>query len=205
MQPQLRRPLATNRLLALLVLLAMAVHTYYKWRWGTLPELLWGCNIASFIIILGLWADVPLATATGLLWHVAVGEPGFVFGVLVTGHTTWVSVAVHSLPTLAAFLALRHHGLPRLSPYLAFLLFIALVPISHYLTPPGLNINMTHQRLWLLQQHFRGNWDYRFVFSGIMLSILLLVDFLFSLLLGRPNGSPALRPSMRAAEQGDPA
>jgi hypothetical protein len=64
---------------------------------------------------------------------------------------------------------------------------VILVPISHYLTPASFNINMAHQRLWWLQKHFTGNWDYRFVFSGIMLSIMLLADFGFGRWLGRPT------------------
>lgn len=186
-----------NHFLALAVLAAMAVHTYFKWKWGTLPELLWACNVASFVIIAGLWFRQPLMVGTGFLWHVGVGEPGYILGVVQTGHTTWISVAVHSLPTLAAFLSLRRSGLPRPAPYLAFLLFAALVPISYFLTPAGLNVNMTHQRLWILQQRFPGNWDYRLVFSAIMLSILLLADWGFGGWLGRPaSKSPASRSSV---------
>ena len=187
--PKYTKPVA-NRILSIVVLLAMGLHTYYKWKWGTLPELLWGCNIASFVIILGLWFENPFLIGTGFIWHISVGEPGYIFGVIQTGHTTWLSVLVHSLPTLAAFISLRRTGLPKSSPFLAFALFVIPVPISHYLTPANLNVNMTHQRVWLLQKHFTGNWDYRFVFSSIMLSIMLLADFGFSRWLGRPNLRP---------------
>lgn len=176
-----------NRMLSMAVLAAMVVHTYFKWKWGTLPELLWGCNVASFTIVLGLFFNKPTLVGTGFLWHVSVGEPGYVFGVIQTGHTTWVSVLVHSLPTLAAFFSLRRSGLPRSSPYLAFGLFVALVPISHHLTPARFNVNLTHQRLGILQQHFPGNWDYRLVFSAIMLSMMLIADWGFGAILGRPN------------------
>ena len=182
-----RPRLKLNRVLSLLVLAAMVVHTYFKWKWGTLPELLWGCNVASFTILLGLFFNKPILVSTGFLWHISVGEPGYVFGVIQAGHTTWVSVLVHSLPTLAAFFYLRRSGLPRASPYLAFLLFVALVPISHYLTPAHLNVNMTHQRLWVLQQRFPGNWGYRLVFSALMLSLMLLADWGFGVWLGRPS------------------
>jgi len=187
MAPKFTRHIENNRTLAVLILIAMAIHTYYKWKWGTLPELLWGCNVASFVIILGLWFEIPLLIGTGFLWHVSVGEPGYVFGVIQAGHTTWISVLVHSLPTVGALLSLRRTGLPRLSPILAFLMFVALVPISHYLTPAKFNINMTHERFWPLQKHFSGNWDYRFAFSAVMLSIIFLFDFLFSRWLGRPK------------------
>jgi len=177
--------LKRDRALALLVLAAMAIHTWLKYRWGTVPELLWGCNVASFVIILGLWFQAPRLIGAGFLWHLCIGEPGYLYGVAQTGHTHWVSVLVHSLPTLAAFFSLRRTGLPKSSPYLAFLMFLALVPISHFLTPPSLNINMTHQRLWLLQQHFPGNWDYRLVFSSIMLAVLVMGDWIFARILHR--------------------
>lgn len=186
MRSSLNQHIENNRLLAVIVMLAMVIHTYFKWKWGTVPELLWGCNVASFTIIAGLWFELPILAGTGFLWHISVGEPGYIFGVIQTGQTTWVSVLVHSLPTIAAFLFLRRAGLSRLCPYLAFAMFVLLVPISHYLTPARFNINFAHQRLWLLQKHFPGHWDYRFVFSSIMLSIMFLVDFLFALWLGRP-------------------
>ncbi len=183
---RIKHTLLRDRALALLVLVAMALHTYFKFRWGTMSELLWGCNVASFVIILGLWLRAPHLVGAGFLWHICVGEPGYVYGVVQTGHTHWVSVVVHSLPTVAAFFSLRRTGLPKSAPYLAFLMFVALVPISHYLTPPSLNINLAHQRVWFLQQHFPGNWDYRFAFSAIMLALLIAGDALFSLALKRP-------------------
>ena len=180
------RPWEESRVLALAVLAAMAVHTYLKWKWGTLPELLWGCNVASFVIIAGLWFRKPLLVGTGFLWHISVGELGFLFGVIQTGKTTWISVLVHCLPTLAAFVSLRRTGLPRPSPYLAFALFVALVPISYYLTPAALNVNLTHERLAFLQRRFPGNWNYRFAFSAGMLALLLIADRGFGAWMGRP-------------------
>ena len=46
---------------------------------------------------------------------------------------------------------------------------------------------MTHQWLWILQRHFPGNWHYRFAFSAIMLNLMLLMNFIFARLLGRPG------------------
>lgn len=167
----------------------MAAHTIVKWQLGTLPELLWGCNVASFLIIAGLWIRSASLVGTAFLWHVCVGEPGYVYGALVQGHTGWTSVLVHSLPTVAAFLYLRRTGLPKAAPYWGLLLFLALVPVSHYLTPPTLNINLAHQRLWLLQRRFPGNWDYRFVFSSLMLALLLAGDWVTARFVGRPRAT----------------
>jgi hypothetical protein len=176
-----------DRRWALLLLAIMAVHTYYKWTWGTLPELLWGCNMASFAIILGLWIQSPAVTGMAFLWHLGISEPGWLVEVIRTGQTHWVSVLVHTLPAFAGFLYLRRTGLPRSAPWLAFLMFVALVPISHYLTPARLNVNLAHQRLAILQRWFPGNWDYRLAFSAGMLGVLLLWDLALGRILGRPG------------------
>jgi hypothetical protein len=176
-----------HRFLALLVLVVMAAHAFVKWKLGTLPELLWGCNVASFVIVMGLWFQQPRLLGMAFLWHLFVGDPAYVWGAVQLGHTGWTSVAAHSLPAIAAGLELRRTGLPRSSPYLAFLMFVALVPISHYLTPASLNVNMTHQRLAFLQRRFPGQWEYRWAFSAGMLLLLILGDALIALWFKRPE------------------
>jgi len=190
--------LPARKVWALLLLLAMAAHTLYKLQNGILPELLWGCNIASFLIILGLWVDCPTLVGPGFLWHICLGDVAFALGVAMRGQAIWplflagwTSVLVHTLPTVAALLFLVKRGLPRCSPYLALLLFIVLVPISHYLTPAHLNINMAHVRWHPLSRVFPGNWSYRIVFSLCMLSLFLLGDFIGGRTMGRPKRSLA--------------
>ncbi len=173
------------------VLAGMALHAYFKWKWGTLPELLWGCNVASLAIIAGLWIRNHHVVGMAFLWHLCVGEPGYVYGVLETGHTHWVSVLMHSLPTAAAFLYLRRTGLPRSAPFLAFAMFCALVPLSHYLTPARLNVNLAHQRLGILQRRFGGTWNYRLVFGALMLGVLMAGDWALGRWLGRPAAAEA--------------
>lgn len=175
-----------SRAWAVVLLLAMMAHTYVKWRLGTLPELLWGCNVASFCIIVGLWFRAPSLVATGFLWHVCIGDPAYLVEIFRSGHTGWTSVLVHSLPPIAAFFYLRRTGLPRSGPFLALLLFIALVPVSHYLTPSPLNINLAHERLWFLKSRFPGLWSYRVIFCAGMLALLLMGDALLALVLKRP-------------------
>ncbi len=191
MDPSTRR----DRRLALLVLLVMLAHAAAKARLGTLPELLWGCNVASFLIVLGLWAAEARLVGAAFLWHLAVGEPAYVLGAVQAGHTGWTSVAAHTVPAIAAALSLRRTGLPRSAPFLALAMFLVLVPLSHLLTPPALNVNMAHQRLDFLRRGFPGQWDYRLAFSAGMLGLLVLGDLLAARLLGRPPGPPAPSPS----------
>lgn len=176
-----------ERLLALAVALALFVHVLVKARLGTLPELLWGCNVASFLILGGLWTGALRVVSAAFLWHLAVGEPAYLVLVLREGHTGWTSVVAHSVPTACAFLFLRRRGLPRSAPFLALALFLALVPLSRAFTPPELNVNLAHQRLDFLAARFPGTWSYRLVFTGGMLAALLAVDALLARVLGRPS------------------
>ena len=186
---------STNRKLwAVTLFLAMLVHTIYKIKAGILPELLWGCNVASFLIILGLWVDSPLLIGPAFLWHICLGDFAFAAGVflrrqdlwqlLVAG---WTSVVVHTLPTLAGLIYLKKRGIPKSSPILALALFFLLVPISHYFTPVSLNINMAHVRWEPLRHAFPGNWSYRIVFSSIMLALFMFGDYISAKFMGRPK------------------
>lgn len=170
------RSLAPSRLAALVVLAALLLHTWIKVQCGTVPELLWACNVASFGIVLGLWFGNVHLVGLGFLWHLCVGEPGWLYGVWFRGWPGWTSVLVHTLPTLAAGWALKRWGLPRSAPFLACALFVVLVPLSYLLTPPELNINLAHQRLWFLQARFPGLWEHRLVFTAGLLTLLWVGD-----------------------------
>ena len=182
-----------RRAAALLLLAVMALHTAVKVQLGTLPELLWACNVSTLILVVGLWWDLRPLMGMALLWHLCVGEPGWIAGIAARGWAFpgWTSVAVHTLPPTCAFLALRGRGLPRSSAFLALGMFILLVPPSHYLTPPELNINLAHQRLGFLLGAFHANWDYRLAFSLGLLGLLAL---------GQGLLGPALRGSERPSE-----
>jgi hypothetical protein len=172
------RSLTPSRVAALGVLAVMLMHTAFKMQCGTLPELLWACNVASFGIVLGLWFGNLHLVGMGFLWHLCVGEPGWLYGVWYRGWPGWTSVMVHTLPTLAAAWALKRQGLPRSAPYLACGLFVLLVPVSYLLTPPEMNVNLAHQRLWFLQQRFPGVWEHRAAFTLGLLMLLLVGDTL---------------------------
>ena len=181
-----------RRVSALLLLAVMALHTAVKAQLGTLPELLWACNVSTLLLIVGLWFDLRPVIGMALLWHLCVGEPGWIAGIAARGWAFpgWTSVAVHTLPPTCAFLALRGRGLPAASALLALGMFVLLVPPSHYLTPPELNINLAHQRLGFLLERFHGNWDYRLAFCAGLLGLLRAGHLLLS---------PALRPRAVAA------
>lgn len=176
-----------RRLASLLLLAVLGAHALVKVELGTLPELLWACNVSSLILVAALWVDWAPGMGLALVWHLCVGEPGWIAGIAARGWAFpgWTSVAVHTLPPALAILGLRGRGFPRGSALLALAMFVMLVPPSHYLTPPDLNVNLAHQRLTFLVSRFHGNWDYRLAFCIGLFALLLAGQGLLAKAWGR--------------------
>ena len=133
----------TRLLWAALVLGVLALHAAGKLEHGLLGEMLWACHVASFLVGIGLLTRQTWLVAVGTLFHLAVGVPAYVLDVIVLRKTTFTSVLVHAVPPVAGLLALRHEApWPRWTPIAAGSLYIALIPISRWLTEPALNVNL---------------------------------------------------------------
>lgn len=172
--------------MALIVLAVLLVHAYVKYRRGILPELLWGCNLATVCVIGGLWRDRPALTGAGFLWLACVGDPWNLYQMVAARAVSVVSAVMHVVSTIASFLSVRRKGLHPASPLIAVGIFVFIMPLSRALTPPGLNVNFAHARVPQIVTLFPGVWEYRAVFTGMMLLPLLAGDRLFARYLGRP-------------------
>ncbi|HEU5072577.1 MAG TPA: hypothetical protein VFU02_00355 [Polyangiaceae bacterium] len=139
-----RQPSEGSRpLWAVVVLAAFALHAAHKLEHGLLAEMLWACHVASLSIGLGILLRRIWLVAVGTLFHVAVGIPAYVLDVIVLGTTTFTSVLIHTLPPLAGLVVLRRDGpWPRWTPLAAASLYLALIPLSRWLTEPALNVNL---------------------------------------------------------------
>jgi hypothetical protein len=125
------------------VLAVLALHTAYKLEHDLLGEMLWTCHVASLVIAIGLVARRAWLVAVGTAFHLAVGLPSFVLDAIATQHTTVTSVLVHTVPPGVGLHALRHQGpWPRWTPIASGGLYVALVPLSRWLTEPALNVNL---------------------------------------------------------------
>lgn len=130
-------------LLALMVLGAWALHAAHKLEHGLFAEMLWACHVASLSIGVGILTRQTWLVAVGTLFHVAVGVPAYLLDVIVLGTTTVTSAVVHTLPPLAGLMTLRRDAAwPRWTPVAAGSLYVALIPISRWLTEPALNVNL---------------------------------------------------------------
>ena len=106
-------------------------------------EMLWACHVASLLIAIGILAHRGWLVAVGTVFHLAVGVPAYAVDVIALGQTTLTSVLAHTVPPFAGLLALRDEApWPRWTPVAAGALYVALIPISRWLTEPALNVNL---------------------------------------------------------------
>jgi hypothetical protein len=137
----MRRP--HQLLFAAVVLGLLALHAGYKLQQGRFGEMLWACHIASLLIGVGLLTRRSLLVAVGTVFHLALGLPAYVLDLIVSRQAAVTSVLVHFVPPLAGFLALRREApWPRWTPIAAGSLYVALIPLSRWLTEPVLNVNV---------------------------------------------------------------
>jgi hypothetical protein len=122
-------------------LLSLALHAWSKGE-TYIWEMLWGCHVASLILALGSLFGWTRAIALGFLFHVALGFPMWAIECITKRWISPTSVLVHVLPPLAGWLHVRHTGLPQHTALAAWALYVALIPVSAWLTPPDLNVNL---------------------------------------------------------------
>src|SRR5205823_10181729 len=66
-----------KRGLAWLLLGLLAVYALQKSAAGRLPEMLWGCHLASLVVATSILLERPRGRAVGFLFYVAVGLPAW--------------------------------------------------------------------------------------------------------------------------------
>ncbi|MGH9602396.1 MAG: hypothetical protein ACRD24_08390 [Terriglobales bacterium] len=162
--------------LAAAVSLALALDAWTKGP-GNLSEMLWACHWASLLIGLGLLAGSRSAVSAGLLFHLTLGIPAWLLGLLLTRELYPTSVLVHSLPPAVALLYLR--DLADLPPYLAlraWVLHPAALAVSARFALPELNVNMAHQAWPPLAHLFPGLASFHVAAVSLSLMMLLLME-----------------------------
>lgn len=125
------------------IVVSLALHAVTKGR-ANLQEMLWVCHVASLIIAIGIFFHAPRLTASGFLFHVALGLPGYLMDVIATGATTPTSMVVHLVPPIAGGMELWRRGFPNGVVLPCAMLYPILVAISYVATDPALNVNLAY-------------------------------------------------------------
>lgn len=148
---------------------------YAASRGPLLPEMLWSCHVATALVGLGLILGSRRLVAAGFLFHAALGFPGFVLLVVAK---QWFSVAsawVHVLPLLAGGMYLRGRELPRATVLHSWLILPVMLPISYWLTPAALNVNLSHGPWEPAAAYFPSRWVFYVALAVVNLAALVLM------------------------------
>ncbi len=107
--------------------------------------MLYGCHVCALSIALGLLTSCNRVVSAGLVFGCGLGLPMWLIYVAQTGDVHPLSAWLHLLPPFWAFLVVRRHGLWKRAWLAALATFVTLVVVSHFLTKPALNVNLSHQ------------------------------------------------------------
>ncbi len=167
------------------LLLALVAHA---WSLGhpNLPHMLWSCHVASAVLAVGILFNLRSVVAAGFLFHLGIGFPAWLIEMIVTkgtfgspvlvGHILVTSSLVHVLPLIAGAIVLHplRDVLPRSSIPFAWAIQLGMLPISRWLTPPPLNVNLAHTVWTPLQQSFPRLRVFHLAISAACLGTLLI-------------------------------
>ena len=154
-------------------MLTLAV--YAALRGPLLPEMLWSCHAATALVGLGLITGSRRLVAAGFLFHAALGFPGFL---LLVAAKQWFSAAsawVHVLPLAAGGLYLRGRELERVTVVHSWLILPVMLPISYWLTPAVLNVNLSHGPWGPVAAYFPTRWVFYLALAMVNLAALALM------------------------------
>ena len=168
----------------------LATLALYAWSRGPLlPEMLWSCHVATALVGLGLIVGSRRLVAAGFLFHAALGFPGWL---MLVAAKQWISAAsalVHVLPLVAGGMYLRGRELSRSTVLDSWLILPLMIPVSYWLTPASLNVNLSHGPWEPVAAYFPNRWSFYLPLALVNVVALTLMRAILNPLLGRTKPS----------------
>ena len=162
------------RMLGLLPLSFFIARCIYFSGHGGTSQILWMCHFSNLTLAIGLLFNLPILVGISAYW-LALAIPFWVIDVIGFGMEGLTSLATHAGGTVIALFALSRIYPPRRIWGYALGWHLILQAISHFFTPPELNINFAHAvyRGWeSLFPDYSYYWMLVTVSAGIALYLL---------------------------------
>lgn len=148
-------------------------HASWHVTHGAAWDLLWMCNVAMPILVIGAFAQNPRAVVTAFLFLI-YGTPMWLLDVLAGGHMVITSPLVHVGGLTVAYLAVRTLGWPRYSWVVASLASAFVLGLSRLLSPSDANVNMAFRVYEGWEKYFSSHATY---VSGLWLVAAAVFGF----------------------------
>jgi hypothetical protein len=126
---------------AVVAAIGWVIHAANHVRRGETWDLLWTCNVAPVLLVIGCALRVPRLVAIALLW-LSLGLPLWIASLAAGAELIVTSPLVHVLALAIAVLAGRELGIPRWSWIAAIAGLAALTLLCRLVSPEALNLNM---------------------------------------------------------------
>jgi hypothetical protein len=135
------------------------------------------CHLANLFLAVGLFLANPLIIRVSVILLV-FGIPPWVVDMFVIKIVTPVSIASHLGGTIIGLLAMAKVRTKPRSWVAALVCFVLVQIICRFVTPPALNINVSH-RVYEIWTHIVSSyWIYWLISTAVLAVSLWLIDFL---------------------------
>ncbi|PWT88099.1 MAG: hypothetical protein C5B55_13660 [Blastocatellia bacterium] len=165
------------RLLGLFPLLFFLLQAVHYWRINELGHMLWMCNIGNLLMAIGLFLERPVLTRIAIIWTIPGLVIWFLYVVLAWG-VFFTSTLAHVGGIIIGMIVLKRIGMDRWTWLHAFVWYLAIQLLSHLITSPVLNVNLSHHMQDKWDQTFGAYWQFLLTLNTLTALLLWLVGFL---------------------------
>ncbi len=169
------------RLLGFLPLAFFIAQVIHYWRFGGLGNLLWMCNVGNLLLAIGLFLDHRELIRAAAIWTI----PGLVVWVryvLLDYGFLFSSALAHVGGIIVGLIALRRVGMDRTAWLYAFAWALFMQMTARLLTPPELNVNISHNIQPGWERYFTSYWKFWILLTMATALVLWTLGRILSLL-----------------------
>jgi hypothetical protein len=159
------------RLMGLLPLAFFAVQAIHYWRFGGMGHLLWMCNAGNVLLGIGLLLSHRELIRAAAIWTIP-GLVVWIIYVLLPSGFYFSTALAHVGGIIVALIALRRVGMDRTAWSYAFVWYLFTQLAARLLTPPDLNVNVSHRVQDGLGNAFTSYWKFWLVTTVVTGAVL---------------------------------
>jgi hypothetical protein len=168
------------RLLGFLPLTFFTAQAIHYWQIKQLGHMLWMCNIGNLLLALGLFLEAPILIRVAVIWMVPGVVVWFLYvvptwGMLLTGSFSYAeafgvisSTLAHVGGFAAGIAVLRRVGMDARGWFYAFIWYFVVQLFSRLVTPPQMNVNLSHSIQPGWEQTFNTYWRFWLVLTVLV-------------------------------------
>ncbi len=143
---------------------------------GTPSQVLWMCHLANLLLANGLFIANPLLIRVSVVLLI-FGVPPWIVDMFVIKIITPVSVVSHLGGTILGVIVIAKVGAKRWTWLFALASYILVQMTCRYVTPPELNVNISH-RVYDIWKHIVDDyWIFWVISTGIIGVALWVIEF----------------------------